>query len=80
MLTRRRIKPLTVEQLEERVRREYAALPGLRLTEPQFRRLFGIDSAVSGDVLHRLIERRYLKMTVAGEYERGDLRRDVRAS
>jgi hypothetical protein len=78
MRTARRIRPVTIEQLVERVRREFAALPGLRLTEAQVRRLWSLDPSMSGSVLKRLVDAAYLHVTPSGVYVRADRRREVR--
>lgn len=70
MRTRRRIRPQTLEQLVERVRGEFAALPGLRLTEEQVRRVWGLEPALSSHVLRALVECDYLQLTTGGEYVR----------
>lgn len=66
----RRIRPLTTEQLLDRVRREYAALPGLDLTEPQVQRLWGLDPALSHEILRQLVEGEFLSVTSTGHYVR----------
>lgn len=75
MRSRRRIRPLTLEQLAEVVRGEFAALPGLRLTESQVGRLLDLDLAGSRTVLGRLVDRHYLKINGTGQYSRADIGR-----
>lgn len=72
MRSSRRCRALTMDQLVDRVRREFAALPGLRLTESQVGRLWSLDGAMSHRVLRCLVEGDYLKQTVNGLYERAD--------
>jgi hypothetical protein len=67
-----RPKVLSIDQLVERVRREYAALPGLRLTEAQVRRIWGLDSSSSDRVLRRLIDADFLRVTPGGQYVRAE--------
>jgi len=67
---------MSLEDLASRVRQEYAALPGLRLTESQVRRLWDMDQMASRDVLNHLVEHRFLTLTHAGHYVRADARRD----
>ena len=59
-----------MDQLVERVRREFAALPGLRLTESQMRRLWSLDPSASHRVLEHLVNGAYLRRTLNGTYER----------
>jgi hypothetical protein len=68
---------LTLDQVVERIRREYAALPGLHLTEPQVRRLWGLDPSDSRSALRRLVDGEFLARTVNGEYVRADVRRGL---
>jgi hypothetical protein len=75
MRTRPIGRPLSIEQLVERVRTEYAALPGLNLTEAQVRRLFGLDPSECGNLLRRLVEAGVLTMAPGGQYVRADLKR-----
>lgn len=56
------------------VRREYADMPGLSLTLPQARRLFGLDEHEVSRVLTSLLEAGYLTVTRAGRYVRADAR------
>ncbi len=70
MRSRRVIRPVTTEQLLDRVRREYAALPGLDLTEPQVQRLWGLDPALSHEILRQLVDGEFLSVTPNGHYVR----------
>lgn len=70
MRSSRRIRPLSMDQLVERVRREFAALPGLRLTEPQMRRLWSLEPSAAHRVLQHLVDRAFLRRTLNGTYER----------
>lgn len=70
MRSRRLIRPVTTEQLLDRVRREYAALPGLDLTEPQVQRLWGLDPALSHEILRQLVDGEFLSVTPSGHYVR----------
>lgn len=78
MRSSRRIRPLSMDQLVERVRREFAALPGLRLTEPQMRRLWSLEPSASIRVLQQLVDGAFLRRTLNGTYER--VERDPAAS
>jgi hypothetical protein len=74
MQTRRPIPAPTLDQIVERVRREYAALPGLRLTERQACRIWGLEPALSAQVLRHLVDGHFLTLTARGEYVRADVR------
>ena len=52
----------------ERVRSEYADLPGLSLTGAQMARLFGFDIQVLDAVLERLLSTHILRRTADGSY------------
>lgn len=80
MATGQRSRPLTIDQLVERVRREYAALPGLRLTEAQVRRVWSLDSTSSDRVLRRLVDADFLKVTPSGQYVRAEWQPPARPS
>jgi hypothetical protein len=54
-----------------RIQSEYREMPGLSLTAPQAERLWGLDSFTCAFILTTLIERRFLKRTVAGTYVLG---------
>jgi Fic family protein len=56
--------------LLDRIRREYLEMPGLRLTVPQARRLWGVPQDVCEDALARLVEEGFLRRTVDGAFIR----------
>jgi hypothetical protein len=58
--------------LFHRIRAEFSQMPGLRLTLPQARRLFGIDLETSAAILDALVEAQFLKLTPAGAYARAE--------
>ena len=60
------------EELLCRVRSEFVEMPGLRLTEPQARRLWGLDQASCSMLLETLVEARFLFRTRDGEFMRID--------
>jgi len=60
----------TVSELIARVQAEYHEMPGLKLTEVQAQRLWGLDERTCGLVLMALVERQFLKRTRAGTYVR----------
>jgi hypothetical protein len=53
-----------------RVQAEYHEMPGLKLTEAQAQRLWGLDDRTCSQVLTALVERQFLKRTSAGTYVR----------
>jgi hypothetical protein len=53
-----------------RIQSEYKEMPGLKLTEAQACRLWGLDRATCRLVLATLVERRFLKRTAIGTYVR----------
>lgn len=53
-----------------RIQAEYHEMPGLKVTEPQAQRLWGLDGNMCSLVLAALLERRFLKRTAQGIYLR----------
>jgi len=51
---------------------EYREVPGLRLTEPQVRRLWGLGPVESEALLSTLLDVKFLKRTAQGAYIRAD--------
>jgi len=60
----------TISELIARVQAEYHEMPGLKLTEVQAQRLWGLDDRTCGLVLTALVEQQFLKRTPAGTYVR----------
>jgi hypothetical protein len=60
----------TMSALLVRVQSEYLEMPGLKLTEAQARRLWGLDRDTCRVVLVTLIERAFLKRSLNGHYVR----------
>lgn len=54
------------------IRGEFHEIPGLRLTKPQVRRLWGLDAATCDALLDALVSARFLKQTANGNYARVD--------
>ena len=50
-------------RLLQRVHGEYMEMPGLRLTLAQACRLWNVDAATSLDVLNRLVEEQFLRLS-----------------
>ena len=68
------------EGLLLRVRGEFAEMPGLRLTEAQACRLWGVDRATCATMLTELIDAKFLFRTRDGAYMRVDSGVPVKAS
>ena len=66
------------EQLIHRIRREYVAMPGLRLTLGQAQRLWTIDRDTCSSALSTLVRSKFLVVTRDGSYARADLYRLIR--
>ena len=60
------------EALFRRIQGEFLEMPGLRLTEPQARRLWGLDAAVCSALLDRLVASNFLLRTRDGAFMRDD--------
>ena len=56
----------------DRIRSEFEALPGLRLTLPQAQRLWGLDLQTCTEILTHLVESRFLARTRDGSFVRAD--------
>lgn len=54
------------------IRAEYLESPGLRLTPPQVRRLWGLDPVTSAALLAALVDIRFLRCTREGAYVRAE--------
>ena len=54
------------------IRAEYLEDPGLHLTLPQARRLWGLDEVTSEAVFAALVATRFLRQTRTGAYARTD--------
>jgi hypothetical protein len=54
------------------VRGEYQEVPGLCLTKPQVKRLWGLDESTCDALLDELIQHRFLRRTERGTYARAD--------
>ena len=62
----------TTEDMLRRVQCEFLEMPGLRLTEPQARRLWGLDAASCDSLLAALVEAKFLVKTREGAFMRVD--------
>lgn len=54
------------------IRAEYLEMPGLRLTQPQVQRLWGLDCVTSEALLAALVDARFLRRTHQDAYVRAD--------
>ena len=61
---------LAMDDVLQRVQGEFLEMPGLRLTEPQARRLWGLDAASCGVLLGALIDAKFLFRTRDGAFMR----------
>jgi hypothetical protein len=68
----RRARALSADEHLEMIAREFAALPGLRLTIPQACRLWSLERADCDLLFARLVDRRVLRRTADGCYMRAE--------
>jgi hypothetical protein len=61
---------VTFAELLCRIRAEYLEMPGLRLTAPQARCLFGLDAETWDAVLTALVDAKFLSRTHNGMFAR----------
>jgi hypothetical protein len=67
------------EDVLRRVQGEFLEMPGLRLTEAQARRLWGLDAASCGLLLGALVDAKFLFQTRDGAFMRIEQAAPVRA-
>lgn len=70
----------TTDEVLRRVQGEFLEMPGLRLTTPQARRLWGLDAAQCDALLAALVEANFLFRTRDGAFMRVDHAMPVKAS
>ena len=58
------------DEVFRRIRGEYTEMPGLRVTQPQAQRLWGLDEATCRQALDGLVRTGFLRRTDAGQYLR----------
>ena len=63
-----------------RVQGEFLEMPGLRLTEAQARRLWGLDAASCGALLGALVDAKFLFRTRDGAFMKREHAAPVKAS
>jgi hypothetical protein len=61
---------IAMEDVLNRVQGEFLEMPGLRLTEPQARRLWGLDAASCEVLLRQLVDANFLFRTRDGAFMR----------
>lgn len=67
------------EDIIRRVQGEFLEMPGLRLTEPQARRLWALEPSLCNAVLAELVENGFLLRTRDGAFVRVDVASPVKA-
>ena len=67
---------MTTVALIRRLRDEFTAMPGLRLTEAQVQRLCDVNTATSASALRALVSAGFLRPLEDGSYRRADLAPD----
>jgi hypothetical protein len=67
------------EDVLRRVQGEFLEMPGLRLTEAQARRLWGLDAASCGLLLESLVDAKFLFRTRDGAFMRIEQGTSVKA-
>ena len=70
----------TPEDILRRVQGEFFEMPGLRLTEAQARRLWGLDAATCAALLSALTEAKFLFRTRDGAFMRFEHARPAKAA
>jgi hypothetical protein len=73
METWRSITVPAVDQAGERIRREFLALPGLRLSLEQAERVWSLDEPACARVLDALVAARFLAHEPDGSFRRADV-------
>ena len=68
-----------VQEIFRRVQGEFLEMPGLRLTEAQARRLWGLDAAMCSSLLDALIAAKFLFRTRDGAFMRIEHAKPVKA-
>jgi hypothetical protein len=60
------------DEMLQRVQGEFLEMPGLRLSEPQARRLWGLDAEQCAALLSTLVEAKFLFRTRDGAFMRAE--------
>ena len=67
------------EDIVRRVRAEFLEMPGLRLTEPQARRLWALEPSLCSAILAELVDNGFLLRTRDGAFVRVDVASPLKA-
>jgi hypothetical protein len=73
MVLPRRVRPLGPDELLARVRGEYTALPGLKLTATHVHRIWALDDEQARQLLERLVQAGFLVDLGDGVFMRRDV-------
>jgi hypothetical protein len=71
---------MRIDDVVQRIQGEFLEMPGLRLTAPQARKLWGLDREVCDTVLQSLIDVKFLQQTRDGAFIRLEGARPTRLS
>jgi hypothetical protein len=69
-----------IDEVLRRVQGEFLEMPGLRLTEPQARRLWGLDAVSCSALLDALVDAKFLFRTRDGAFMRVEHATPMRAN
>jgi hypothetical protein len=72
--------PVTTDDVLRRVQGEFLEMPGLRLTEAQARRLWGLDPNACATLLNILVDAKFLFQTRDGSFMRVEHAKPVKVS
>ena len=67
------------DDIVRRIQGEFLEMPGLRLTEPQARRLWALEPSLCSAVLTELVDNGFLLRTREGAFVRVDVARPLKA-
>jgi hypothetical protein len=73
-------EPTVSDDVLRRVQGEFLEMPGLRLTEPQARRLWGLDPQMCAALLRRLVDARFLFETRDGSFMKVERARPLKVN
>jgi hypothetical protein len=79
LVTARLYSNVSSAELLGRIRAEYLEMPGLQLTAPQARCLFGLDSETWDAVLAALLDAKFLTRTDNGQFAMAAMQAERRA-
>jgi hypothetical protein len=63
---------MRIDEVLQRIQGEFVEMPGLRLTAPQARRLWGLERDVCDALLGALVDAKFLSQTRDGAFVRLD--------